>query len=1283
MTDMKKTRFLLMLLILTLLLPSQVSLGELPLETPDFTIEEYLLAGKDPAFSLIDPIEDFEYYFSLYPGTTIEKPDNSRIFYCEVNGQESIIPAMGAYVTPGEYTAFVSKDGHYDGKSIYGYTLQTFSVTENPDRPRPPEVRAEQAAVPSGATFTCTINTKGAQRVLPHIIAILPNGHQIEYDWIAKVIPATGDETVWEGRVTDETDSYVGSTFLCSFAVQQNDTWSTFSDPVEIRMTDMVPLAAPVIHAPEILAKGEDFTFFVDPVPNARWYSYRIIDEYRTEIAEGTIQPEIPKTIPAAKMQSGKYILQMDVDSGNEYISAQSEKTVIVTENAQSIKDFVSRCYQLILNREPDEAGLQSWSGALAAKSATAAQIIDGFIRSDEFTNRKLSDEAKVDILYKTMLNRAADAGGKAGWVDALSKGYTLQHIINGFCGSAEFKALCQKYGIEPGTVEASAPVDANTPRGKIEAFVKRCYQLILNRTADDSGLKGWSDALEGRTAAAAQIIDGFVRSPEYINRSLTSDQSVTILYKTMLDRDPDEGGKAGWVDALSKGYTLQHIINGFCGSAEFTKICSDYGIQAGSVAVPAKAAAAALTPEELPPPFELNVEGKAQPFEMKGIGGETISSESLSGKTTMLVFGRITCPNTQAFLSGISNALPLLREKGVQVLVGLADNPSDAEIKAFSDQYGSVRCAASSNMIDNGMWNNMDAIGADIVSVTFPVIFLKDANDYLRYYSTGYVKSPLRVVSTALNLAGAELPEPRPEPEIVLTADRTVAAVGQEITFTYESYHIDDLASPYVQWKVYEYSGGTSELVNRSLNWRSLDGSVVDNNVSDVITHTVTNPEVDRVIMEALLIDDMTIVGSQTVSVIIDNAYINSQIEAFVTRCYQLILNREPDAGGLQGWCDALQKKTAAAANIIDGFVKSDEFTNRKLSDDAKVDILYKTMLNREADAGGKAGWVDALSKGYTLQNIIDGFCGSAEFTAMCKDYGIEPGSVGAAAPTDTSTPRGKIEAFVKRCYQLILNRQADEGGLKGWSDALEGKTAAAAQIIDGFVRSPEYINRSLTSDQSVTILYKTMLDREPDEGGKAGWVDALGKGNTLQHIINGFCGSAEFTKICSDYGIQAGSVAVPVRSAAVLEAAAQLEAKKLPDERIGNAVSADDAGITVVNGYEPAEVEAFVKHAYRAALGREADEGGLASWTEQIVSGAVAPKAFLRMLLFSDEQIARQLNNEQFIEMLYRLYLNRGTDDAAADRVAQLAAGGLDEVIKGFEGSAEFRLMLNGFGL
>ena len=139
---------------------------------------------------------------------------------------------------------------------------------------------------------------------------------------------------------------------------------------------------------------------------------------------------------------------------------------------------------------------------------------------------------------------------------------------------------------------------------------------------------------------------------------------------------------------------------------------------------------------------------------------------------------------------------------------------------------------------------------------------------------------------------------------------------------------------------------------------------------------------------------------------------------------------------------------------------MKSDEFTNRKLSDGAKVDILYQTMLNRKADKSGKAGWVDALGKGYTLQHIINGFCASDEFTALCKDFGIEPGivNVNPVNPEPApDTPRGKIEAFVKRCYKLILNRDADEGGLQGWSESLKKKTAAAANIIDGFVSSAE----------------------------------------------------------------------------------------------------------------------------------------------------------------------------------------------------------------------------------
>ena len=395
-------------------------------------------------------------------------------------------------------------------------------------------------------------------------------------------------------------------------------------------------------------------------------------------------------------------------------------------------------------------------------------------------------------------------------------------------------------------------------------------------------------------------------------------------------------------------------------------------------------------------------------------------------------------------------------------------------------------------------------------------------------------------------------------------------------------------------------------------------------------------------------------------------------KIKAFVSRCYELILNRAADEGGLNGWSEALAKKTAAAANIIDGFIKSDEFKNRKLSAGESVDILYKTMLGRAADEGGKAGWVDALNQGYTLQHIINGFCASAEFTAICNGFGIEAGNVNIEPVNpqpDDNTPRGKIEAFVKRCYKLILNRDADQGGLQGWSDALEQRTAAAAQIIDGFVRSDEFVNRKLSTGESVDILYNTMLGRAADEGGKAGWVDALGQGFTLQHIINGFCGSPEFTAICDNYGIVAGSVAV---SGAVVKR----EAITPEGEEEAAAV------IVIQSEYTNEEkIRAFVEHCYVSVFGREGDAEGMENYTKLILDGKKSPKKVAYEFIFSPEFQNRLPGNEAFIKILYKLYFNREADAEDLTGWVQMLESGatLGEIVNGFAGSEEFKAIVN----
>ena len=243
--------------------------------------------------------------------------------------------------------------------------------------------------------------------------------------------------------------------------------------------------------------------------------------------------------------------------------------------------------------------------------------------------------------------------------------------------------------------------------------------------------------------------------------------------------------------------------------------------------------------------------------------------------------------------------------------------------------------------------------------------------------------------------------------------------------------------------------------------------------------------------------------------------------VVSFVERCYNLILNRSSDPHGLADWTSQLRNHTAAGADIVNGFVNSPEFLSRGLSNAQVVEIMYRTMLDREADAGGKADWVSRLDSGVSYSYIVNGFSGSMEFNGICNSYGINAGSVTLTESRDQNV---NVTAFVNRCYNLILNRQGEPGGLNNWTALLLSGQRSGAQIVDEFTRSQEYINRHLSSADSVEILYKTMLGRPSDPNGKADWMDQLSRGATLRHVVDGFAGSVEFGGICANYGIQAG---------------------------------------------------------------------------------------------------------------------------------------------------------------
>jgi hypothetical protein len=117
-------------------------------------------------------------------------------------------------------------------------------------------------------------------------------------------------------------------------------------------------------------------------------------------------------------------------------------------EAIDQIISFVARLYKVCLGRAYDQDGLKNWVRALTSGSADVYSVVEDFFNSQEFKNRNLDDEAFVTIAYMTILNREPDEAGLEYWVNNLACGYTRDDVLYGFLHSSEFKLLCREYGI-------------------------------------------------------------------------------------------------------------------------------------------------------------------------------------------------------------------------------------------------------------------------------------------------------------------------------------------------------------------------------------------------------------------------------------------------------------------------------------------------------------------------------------------------------------------------------------------------------------------------------------------------------------------------------------------------------------------------------------------------------------------------------------------------------------------------------------------------------------------
>lgn len=254
------------------------------------------------------------------------------------------------------------------------------------------------------------------------------------------------------------------------------------------------------------------------------------------------------------------------------------------------------------------------------------------------------------------------------------------------------------------------------------------------------------------------------------------------------------------------------------------------------------------------------------------------------------------------------------------------------------------------------------------------------------------------------------------------------------------------------------------------------------------------------------------------------------------------------------------------------------------------------------------------------------------------------------AANPLDEANFANKqVFQFVKRMYEIVLERQPDAAGFNDWYQQLVSGGKTGADIVNGFFFSNEFKGRNYNSEEYLHRLYKALFNRNGDNEGMQTWTEILSVGASRAYVCSGFLNSTEYQGLCASYGITPGSLT-------------------LTENRDKNLV-----------------VTRFISYFYNYCLDRQGDAEGLNTWTGGLLDHSLNGVSIVEGFIFSKELESKNLSNEDFVEILYHTLLGRSSDtDGKATWVKALEKGASKYyILKGFIYSTEFKALCDTYGI
>ena len=114
------------------------------------------------------------------------------------------------------------------------------------------------------------------------------------------------------------------------------------------------------------------------------------------------------------------------------------------------------------------------------------------------------------------------------------------------------------------------------------------------------------------------------------------------------------------------------------------------------------------------------------------------------------------------------------------------------------------------------------------------------------------------------------------------------------------------------------------------------------------------------------------------------------------------------------------------------------------------------------------------------------------------------------------------KVYYFISSFFYNFLDREPSTEELTYWVNLLINKEKTFLDFGENIILNEEFNNKKISNSDFIILVYKTLLNREPDKKGYVFWLNSLENGMSFEHLFEKIVKSPEFKRICESYKIE-----------------------------------------------------------------------------------------------------------------------------------------------------------------